>query len=166
MKKFYSTVVDGFLKGEFAGVRISMETSLFGEFLNGDIVIGLRPGLMYQGLEYNPDPVATDGMLYRKIDMIRYCRLYAPNSKDNENDLLVNHEVYDINSFLKFFRVSDVCLKEDKVILYFIDRRFPTARIIDLDWTSELVNGYFDDSKFYALELAEGGLFKEWCLSK
>lgn len=166
MKKFYSTVVDGFLKGEFAGIRISMETSLFKEFLNGDIVIGLRPGLMYQGLEHNPDSAAIDGMLYRKEDMILYCRQYAPDSKDNDDDLLVNHQVYDINSFLKFFRVSDVCLKEDKVILYFIDRRFPTARIIDLDWTSELVNGYFDDSKFYALELAEGGLFKEWCLSK
>lgn len=166
MKKFYSTVADGFLKDEFAGVRISMETSLFREFLDGDIVIGLRPSLMYQGLEYNPDSVATDGMLYHRTDMIRYCRQYTPDSEDNENDLLVNHEVYDIHSFLRIFRVSDICLKEDKVIFYFIDRRFPTARIIDLDWTSELVNGYFCDSKFYALELAEDGLFKEWCLSR
>ena len=170
MKKFYSTVVNGFLKDEFledefAGIRLSMETLLFKEFLDGNIVIGIKPFLMFRGYDYDPEPIAVDGRLYSKTDMIRYCRQqYNSDSKDAE--LLINQHIYDFNSLLGIFRISDLCLKDDKAILYFISRRFPAAKITDLNWTSELVNGFISDSKFYALELAEGGLFKEWCLSK
>lgn len=164
MMKFYSTVVDGFIKGEFSGIRMSMETALFKEFLNGNVVICTRPALMHQGEDFEPETIATDGMLYSKSDMVKYCRQY--DSLSSEGELLFSHHVYDFNSFLRLFRLDDICLKEDKAILYFVDKNLPTTRITDLNWTSELVNGYLCDSKFYALELAENGLFKEWCLSK
>lgn len=170
MGKYYSTTVDacfGHGRNEvgMAGIRISMESKLFQKFLNSEVVLGTRPGMMGQGIKDEPDTIATDGMFYDKEDIINYCRNYSEDRNLTDKDIK-EFGFLDITNLFSIYRVANFYTRNNKVILYLIKKELPNQlQVKDLSWTGDSVNGWLCNSKFYALELAENGLFKNWCLN-